>query len=296
MSQYSAVFKTVSVLLLIFIGLAPVYAERNINWAGCGITKKAFMKELATAYQKKNGIKINIAGGGATVGIRGVARGKLDIGGSCRYTLDEPIERNVLMKPVAWDALVAIVNPNNAFDNITIDQIRGIYTGRIRDWSKLGRKNGGAIDVYVRKGKISGVGSTIRTLVFDKKDLDFFFTEQFKSSGPLERQIEKNPNAIGITGISSARKRNVKILKLEGKEPTFENIQSGEYLLYRPLYLVLSVNESRKEVMHFIKFIHSGQGRAILRRNGTVPYLDALHLVLKQVDQHRIARDYMSSN
>lgn len=296
MCQYPVVSRALSFLLLIFIGLAPAYAERNISWAGCGITKKAFMKELSAAYQKKTGIKISITGGGATVGIRDVAKGKIDIGGSCRYIIDEAIERNVVMKPVAWDALVAIVNPNNAFENITIDQIRGIYTGRIRDWNVLGREKGGAIDVYVRKGKISGVGQTIRTLVFDKVNMSFYSTQQFKSSGPLERSIEKNPNAIAITGISSARKRNVKILKLEGKEPTFDNIQSGSYLLYRPLYLVLSLNESRKEVMHFIKFTHSGQGRAILRRNGTVPYLDALHLVLKQVDQHRLARDYIGSN
>jgi len=288
-------FFAISSLLVFALGMGSAQAQRNISWAGCGITKKAFMKELAIAYEKKTGIKITIHGSGATLGIRGVNKGKLDIGGSCRYTIQNKEEQNVMMKPVAWDALAVIINPGNSVDGITIEQIRGIYTGKIRNWKSLGGSNK-PINLYIRKGKTSGVGWTIRNLVFDNKNMNFTASKSFKSSGPLERGVETNPYAIGITGISSARKRNVKILKLQGKEPSFENIQSGAYLLYRPLYLVLATSESRKEVLGFVKFTHSLQGREILRRNGTVPYLDALHLVLKQVDQHRLSRDYMSSN
>ena len=90
-------------------------ANNTIQWAGCGITKKAFMKELATAFEKKTHVKVVLNGGGATKGIRQTAALKVDMGGSCRMTLPE-VERkelHVSLHPVAWDALAVIVNPEN---------------------------------------------------------------------------------------------------------------------------------------------------------------------------------------
>ena len=60
----------------------------------------------------------------------------------------------------------------------------------------------------------------------------------FDSTGPLEQAVTGQPNAIAISGISSAKKRDVEILERDGKYPSYENVQSGNYLLYRPLYLV----------------------------------------------------------
>jgi len=90
----------------------------------------------------------------------------------------------------------------------------------------------------------------------------------------------------------SARKRKVKNLQLDGKEPSYDNIRAGEYGLYRPLYLALNKRgKNAKEVDKFIKFAHSAEGRKIIRNNGTVPYLDALKLVLKQVEQEDRANE-----
>lgn len=280
-------------LMLICIAYSPSSMAAGIKWAGCGITKKAFMQELANAYQAKTGNQVIIQGGGATLGIRGVARGKFDIGGSCRYTLrSNKLERRVLLKPIAWDALVVITNKNNPVKNIHIEQIRGIYMGRISNWKELGGRNA-PIRLYIRNGKISGVGHALRSIIFDDPDMEFLTAaKSFRSSAPLEKAVEVDPNAIAITGISSARKRDLRVLTLEGKSASFANIKSGTYLLYRPLYLALSVDETRPEILSFIRFTQSPQGREILRKNGTVPYLDALHLVIKQVDQHKLARDW----
>lgn len=103
-----------------------------------------------------------------------------------------------------------------------------------------------------------------------------------KSSGPLEKAIEKDLYGLGITGISSARKRNVKILGYEGKIPTYENVKQGKYGLYRPLYLVTGPNPSKK-VKKFLSFATSDEGRQIIRNNGTVPYKDAFHLMRKML-------------
>jgi len=290
--------------LVVLAGLAPAQSaeqqatpegkeeRKGFRWVGCGITKKAFMKELAAAYERKTGIHIEIEGGGATRGIREVVAGKADIGGSCRGLIaGHPEEMGADLRPVAWDALVVIVHPDNPVEDITLDQIRGIYLGKIKNWKELGG-NDAPIRLYVRRGKNSGVGRTIRKLVFADYDIDFKAYKVVKSSGPLEKAVEQDVNAVGITGISSARKRKVKILKLEGKEPTFENIRSGDYMLYRPLYLVLNPGHPQyAELEKFIKFAHSSEGRRVIRENGTVPYLEALRLVMKEVEQEKRARE-----
>ncbi|MDH5190665.1 MAG: substrate-binding domain-containing protein [Gammaproteobacteria bacterium] len=258
----------------------------QLTWVGCGITKKAFMNELAAAFSQESGIQINIQGGGATRGIRETAAGKVDMGGSCRYKMESSdLEKGAILKPVAWDALVVITHPDNKVNNITLDQLRGVLEGRITNWKQLGGSDSN-IKLFAREGKMSGVGRTLRKLVFANYNKEFEASQFFKSSGPLEAAVEKDKDAIAITGISSARKLKAKILQLEGKTPDYQNIVNGSYILYRPLYLAVNAaGKNAKVVDSFYKFTHSPKGKNILRDNGAVPYLDALSLVMKQVEQ-----------
>lgn len=260
-----------------------------LNWSGCGITKKAFMAELASAYLEKTGIKINLRGGGATRGIRDVVSERAHIGGACRAQIElSSVERSAKQIPVAWDALVVIVHPSNPVKEITLAQLRAIYRGRISNWQQLGGRDA-AIDLYARTGKISGVGFTLRELVFNNFEETFKARRFFKSTGPLEQAVEENINAIGTTGISSANRRDIKILKLEGKNPSYDNIRRGKYLLYRPLYLVIRQFEKDKRILDFKNFALSKDGQDIIRNTGSVPYADAIQLVMKQLAERRRA-------
>jgi phosphate transport system substrate-binding protein len=281
--------------------VAPASAapKKELSWAGCGISKKAFMGELAKAFEKKSGVKINLKGGGATRGIREVSDGSRDLGGACRHTLESgktfgnhPLERRVRMDPVAWDALVVMVHKSNPVNDITIPQLRQVYLGKITNWKQLGG-NDAPIELYVRKGKISGVGRTIRELIFANYDQEFTSRAKVvKSSGPLEKAISSTAvNGIGISGVSSARKRSAKLLKISGKEPSYENIKNGDYLLYRPLYLVTHLENNDNDIKAFSRFVHSNEGRKIMRSVGTVPYEDAIHLWLKYLESVRKAQD-----
>lgn len=269
-------------LLLSFSVIVTAEAKQDeIYWAGCGVTKKSFMNELATAYGSKTGVKVNLSGGGATRGIRDTVAKRLDIGGTCRMTLPnvEKSEMFATLHPVAWDALAVITHKSNPVKSLTQKQIRAIYSGKISNWSQLGGANM-PIKLYVRRGKISGVGYAIRQYIFKDSQMEFKTTYKVNSSGPLEKACETDPAAIGITGISSAKKRNVKILSYDGKKPSYANIKNGTYGLYRPLYLVTGSAPSRK-VKDFIKFAKSREGRSIIRENGTVPYMDAPQLLTK---------------
>jgi len=265
--------------------------DKLMQFGGCGITKKAFMTELAKAYEVKTGIKINLQGGGATKGIRKAAKGEIDIGGACRATVEgHPLERNAHQIPVAWDALVVIVNKKNPVDNISFDQLQKLYLGKIKNWKELGG-NDAPVELYARKSKMSGVGRTLRELVFANFEQDFVATHMVKSSGPLEKGIVKNINGVGVTGVSSAKRRDVKILKLNGKEPSYDNIKSGKYVLYRPLYLVVNPSNTDPGIKDFINYAVSREGQNIIRKQGTVPYSEAIGLVMKQLEQYQQASE-----
>ena len=265
-------------------------ASDGLIWGGCGITKKAFMAELAKAYEAKTGVQIKLQGGGATKGIRGVSTGAIHIGGACRASMEfHKEEHYVRQVPVAWDAIVFVVHKNNPVDNITMKQVRDIYNGKIVNWSQLGGIDA-PIGLYVRKSKISGVGQTLRELVFNDTEKEFTSKALVvKSSGPAEKAVEKIVTAMTATGVSSAKRRNVKILKVEGHEPSYDNIKQGKYMLYRPLYLVTRLRVKNSLVKDFIKYATGEEGMKIIRRSGTVPYTDALHLLSKHFRQYEKA-------
>lgn len=279
-------FSFIILMLLFHPAASGAIAELDnsvITWAGCGITQKSFMKELALGFEKKTGVKIQIEGGGATRGIRDTAKGKIMMGGTCRMTLPmtDSLESYVTLHPVAWDALAVILNPGNPVDNISSQDIQNVLSGKITNWQQLGGKDS-PIHLYIRQGKISGVGYAIRQYIFQDDGFEFVTKDEYikKSSGPIEKAVEKDPDAIAITGVSSARKREVKIISIDNYVPTFENVKSGNYIFYRPLYLVTGA-KSNKVVRDFVKFASSRTGKQIIRDNGTVPYADAWHLMRK---------------
>jgi phosphate transport system substrate-binding protein len=288
--------KKYSVFVVWLISLAiwaePILAAQQptLRWVGCGISKKAYLVALAKAYEKKTGVVIDVQGGGATRGIREVATMSADMGGSCRrriFSAEE--ERGIVQVPVAWDALVVIVHKNNPVKDISMENLRKVYLGEISNWRQLGGKDA-PIELFARKGKISGVGRTARKLLFNNYKQEFAASKIFPSSGPLEKEVVSNRNALAISGISSARKRDVKILRLNGKSPSYENVKAGDYLLYRPLYLVYNENSPQVDVIEdFIRFADTEEGRKVIRSNGTVPYLEALNLMKNKLQESRLA-------
>ncbi len=268
------------IVTFIFAISAPVKAK-ELKWVGCGITKKAFMKEVAKAYEAQTGVKFILKGGGATKGIRAVAKGLADIGGTCRHLIDDPREKGVKLHQVAWDAIVAVVNKDNPINNLTIEQLKGILTGKIQNWKEVGGQDK-PINLYIRKGKISGVGLMAREIIFKNPNQEFSSKAKvMRSSGPLERAISRDKYGIGLTGISSAKKRKrLKVLKINGIAPTKENIMAGKYPFYRPLYIVTSESPSA-DAQKFINFILSKEGQKIISEQGTVNLLEGKALKMK---------------
>lgn len=278
-------------------------ASKELRWTGCGISKLGFMQDLAKAYEEKSGTRILLEGGGATKGLRQVSAQHTDLGGSCRlpliyknkdggFTIEES-ERQLKIIPVGWDALVAIVNRDNPLiDSITREQLRAVLTGKITRWDQLGAKTNKPINLYVRNGKISGVGRTLRQQLFDNPDQEF--TEgavKMASSGKIEKAITADPYGLAVSGISSSRHRPLKLLKLNNVEPNMQTLESGDYDLYRLLFLVVSDKYlKRPEVSDFVRFALSVEGQKTIRAAGTLPYHQGISLIYNNTSQ-----DYLSN-
>ena len=272
---------------------ASIAAEgRVINWAGCGISKKAFMQDMADAYEKKTGVKIVLEGGGATKGLRQVADQTTTLGGTCRLPLVnrgtdgtvhiEGSEQNLRIIPVGWDALVVITHKDNPdVGSVTKDQLRKVLTGEITNWKQLGAAEDRPINLYVRKGKISGVGLTLRQQLFNNSSQDF--TDRaiiLASSGKIEKAIEEDPNGLAISGISSSRHRNVRILSLDEQQPTMDNLKAGKYHLYRILFLVAPPDYATDpDIKAFVDFALSLEGQRVIKAAGTLPYRHGIGLL-----------------
>ena len=172
-------------LLACGVSYSPAEATEKIRWVGCGITKFAFTRELAEAFQERAGIEVDVRGGGAMKGIRDAATGHADIGGTCRYALDDPRERDVTLHHVAWDALVLVTAEGNPVDDITLDQVLDVFEGRISNWEELGGDDL-PITLQMRRGKLSGVGHMFRVMFFNDPDKMFPTAQQLpRSSGLL---------------------------------------------------------------------------------------------------------------
>ena len=256
---------------------------REITWTGCGISRKAFMGEIAAAYEKETGVKIVLSGGGATKGIRDVAAGQADLGGSCRHHLlgkngaPVPEETDAQLIQVGWDALVAVTHPDNPVSSIEIDELRKVFAGEITNWKDLDGPDQ-PITLMIREGNESGVGHMFRLLVLRDPEFEFAAGAQvFPSTGPIEKAVAATPWSLAIDGVSSARKTKLKMLSIHGTLPTKANVATGRYPLFRPLYIAVGSNPD-PEVRKVVDYILSPKGQAIISKAGTVTLVEGANL------------------
>ncbi len=163
------------------------------------------------------------------------------------------------MVQVGSDAFVFIVNSSNPVSDITIDQIRGIYSGEITNWSELG---GDLVQIAaMRRNKNSGSETALEKLMGDtpiKPD----YTALFGS--PIGFSFRYY-----VTGMLA--EGGVKILTINGIEPTPETIADGSYPISGGIYAVYRKGETNENVYKAIDFMLSPEGQKIVQESGYIP-------------------------
>jgi len=262
------------VVLTLILFNSVLFAESvasELNMYACGVTRVAFMKELNEAFGKKFKvtIKMNEKGGDLFV-LDGVHKKETDIGSGCRDTIKEDEnEKDLWSTQVAWGALSFIVHPKNKVDNLSIENIKKILTGKIKNWKELGGVDK-PIHLIIRESKKSGIGLTARELLFKDMKTDFYKdAKKVKSSGFVRKAVEEDEDAFAVDNvISSSKDGKIKLLKVDGVEATKANILSNKYKLRQALYFYLNA-KPKALAKKYIDFVLSEEGQKIISQTGT---------------------------
>jgi len=271
--------------LIVFSG---AHAQSSMSYSGDLITTRAVMQDLAELYAAKRRGNIEVSIGSTSDSLVRAASGEIDLGGTARTArVGARQETAAQVYPIAWDALVAIVHLENPLVNLELAQLIGIYQGEITNWSEVGGNNA-PIEVIAEADQYSGVNYNMTELLLGKAGEAVGPGRKVAALQDLEQAVQDSPNAIAITSYSGARSLPIKILSLDGIPAATQTITNGSYLLYMPLYLASRANNSnRRGVRDFLKFVSGSDAKRILRRNGVVPYSNALALVSNQLDRSR---------
>jgi phosphate transport system substrate-binding protein len=265
-------------LIAIAALIVPALATAGTVTVKGSDTMVILAQRWAEDYMKKNPAKkVQVTGGGSGTGIAALVNGTTDIANSSR-AIKEAEAAQVQARfntppteiPVAKDGVAIYVNEGNPVAQLTIEQVKGIYLGDIKNWREVGGKDA-RIVLYSRENS-SG------TYVFFKEHVlgneDFAAEAQtLPGTAAVVNAVAKEANGVGYGGAAYAK--GVKEVKIAGKDgqaylPTAENVKSGKYALSRPLFMYTRAKPAG-EAKDFIDFCLSSAGQAIVTQVGYYP-------------------------
>jgi phosphate transport system substrate-binding protein len=211
--------------------------------------------------QIKPHIKIDISGTGSGDGINNAGL-SYQIGMSSRELTPAEKGRGLKEDIVAIDGIAVIVNRNNPVSNLSVEQIRDIYTGVITNWSQVGGRSAPIAVVSREEG--SGTRGAFEELTGVQGRL-LAGANESTSTGAIKAGIANNPDAIGYISLGSVDD-TIKALSVGGVSPSAENVKSGAYRIARP-FIVISANDIHPESAAFIEWMLSEEGQAIAGRS-----------------------------
>ncbi|MEW6423732.1 MAG: phosphate ABC transporter substrate-binding protein [Bacillota bacterium] len=215
------------------------------------------VEEAAKQFMSKNPqVQIGVQGGGSGTGLSQVASGAADIGNSDIFAEEKSgIDAAKLVDTkVCVVGMAAVVNPNVTLDNLTKKQLIDIFTGKITNWKEVGGPD--LKIVLVNRAKGSGTRATFKAFVLDGAE-ETAGAMEIDSSGQVRKTVAETPGAISYLALSYAD-NSVKAIKIDGVEPTEENICSGKYPVwaYEHMYTLGEPTGLKKE---FLKYMVSAE-------------------------------------
>lgn len=190
-------------------------------------------------------IAIYVSSGGSGQGVKAKSEGTTDFGMIAREVKDSDRESIEDMQEylVGIDALTLAVHPNNQLlkikDDLSTEEIVKIFSGEYATWSDLDASLPNAEIVVVTRDIGGGAHEVFQNKIMGDAEVKADAI-QAPSMGALVAKIIENENAIGYAsfGVANQNAGSINMLKVNGVEPTVEDIQSGAYIIQRPLLLL----------------------------------------------------------
>jgi phosphate transport system substrate-binding protein len=231
-------------------------------------------------------VSVEVSGGGSGTGIAALSSGTVDIANCSRRFEPEEIataKKNTGKEPrefmVGFDALAVYVNKNNPLNEITIDQLAGIYAegGKITKWSQLGVKMPSGSDeiICVSRQSNSGTYFYFREAILGKGRDFRLGSRDMQGSKDVVELVANTPSAIGYSGMgyNTPAVKQLRVAKAEGQPayaPTVETTLDHTYPIARPLFMY-TLGEPSGAVKKYLDWVNSDAGQKIVLQSGYVP-------------------------
>jgi phosphate transport system substrate-binding protein len=227
-----------------------------------------------------------VTGGGSGTGIAALVNGTVDIANASRKIKDEETAQaktngiNPVEHIIARDAIAVIVNPNNPVNELTLQQISDIYSGKYVNWKEVG----GEDRPIVRLSRETNSGThvyfletVLRLGIKDNKTLFSMDTLLLPSSEGIISEVRDNPNAIGYDGLGYVPKdlKKIAIAKKAGEPyvlPSIKTVNDKSYAIARDLYMYTN-GQPAGIIKQYLDWILSDQAQQIVANLGFVPIL-----------------------
>ncbi|MGO5250865.1 phosphate ABC transporter substrate-binding protein [Atopobiaceae bacterium LCP21S3_F11] len=229
----------------------------TVNCSGATSFQK-LVEAAATNFMDANpDVTIAITGGGSGQGLSDVKDGKAQIGRSDVFAeekLDATDAKKLEDHTVAVVGMGPIVNSKVDVDDLTTEQLKGIFTGKITDWKEVGG-TAGKIQVIERKAG-SGTRATFEAAVLGGEEApdDFAPVAEEDSSGTVVDKIQQTEGAISYLAFSYYDDTKFKALKVDGVDPTKANVESGKFNIwaYEHMYTAADADAATKAFVEYM--------------------------------------------
>ena len=259
--------------LLLFLSCSYKLTEKKeIKIVGSD-TMLELTLNLAEQFMKENpGISITVSGGGTATGIKALIKNETDICTASRNLKPEEAKNLAeyygslgLVFLIAKDALSIYLNPHNPIKNLTLNQLKEVYTGKIKNWKAFGGKD--TTIVAVTRNPNSGTYLYLKDHILEGEN--YTGNSLVKSTTKeVIRFVEENENSIGYGGMGY--KGKVIDAKIEGVEPSENNVRNDTYPIIRYLHFFTSKTPDGT-IKKFIDWVLSPAGQSIVKKSGYIP-------------------------
>ncbi|GCE47898.1 phosphate ABC transporter substrate-binding protein (PhoT family) [Thermosporothrix hazakensis] len=226
------------------------------------------VQEVAKKYQAKcSGSSITVNGGGSKTGLAQVTAGNVNIGNSDVFANEE--QAKVLTDhQVAAVIFSIIVNPKVNVKNLTTQQVKDIYTGKVTNWKEVGGAD--MKIVVVSRPASSGTRASFQQFVLGgPESVTGPQNLTTDSTGQVIQNVAQNEGAIGYASVGSIKDDKVVKVSLDGKEPTAENIKNNDYKFWNIEHMYTK-GEPQGLAKSFLDYMVSDEAKEVATAKGFV--------------------------
>lgn len=242
----------------------PKGAGHNVCVAG-STSVQPFAEKLAEEFMRTHPqVRIDVQGGGSSAGIYAAHQGAADLGASSRELVKT--EKELLEIPIAYDGIAVIVNKRNPLENLSLEQVRHVFQGKISDWGELGMRPHPIHLITREEG--SGTRNAFEELVMGKHAEITLAALVQDSNGSVREIVANDPHALGYISMGLVDPR-VKAVAVDGVLPTRESVKERRYKLVRR-FLLVARELPPGPCQDFVNYILGVRGQSVLEAEGLV--------------------------